>query len=107
MPTMSRKDTNYDWFTSLQQCLMWNQRVSQKPFVVVESHKKQSRPSTEAAEPDSSSSEGSESVFAYVNEGNDSRKKDQDSQKDDDSQGFDLVPWTKEELDRATLSAVE
>ncbi|KAI9488063.1 ATP-NAD kinase-like domain-containing protein [Zychaea mexicana] len=43
MPTISRKDTNHDWFESLQKCLMWSQRAQQKPFVVVESHKKKNK----------------------------------------------------------------
>ncbi|KAI8148414.1 ATP-NAD kinase-like domain-containing protein [Fennellomyces sp. T-0311] len=108
MPTLSRKDTNYDWFTSLQQCLMWNQRVPQKPFVVVESHKKRKKARTEPASP-GSSSDSSESVFACVNDGDDSKKDAQQDQDDDEDteQGFDLVPWTKEELEREMLSAVE
>ncbi|ORY96659.1 ATP-NAD kinase-like domain-containing protein [Syncephalastrum racemosum] len=103
LPTLCSTDTSNDWFTSLQERLLWNQRVKQKSFVVVEQSNEQNAKDT---------------VFACFDG---QHRKTNGSQSDDDSgsvsssggssstssssnntgeKKFELEPWTDEDMDR-------
>ena len=120
VPTITRKETNFDWFESLQKCLMWSQRAEQKPFVVVESNNKKKRAEPEndislSSSSSSSSTTGestpSERVLVCMDEGEISKKQKLNRTKEEkelgEEGGFDLEPWTKEEMEREILSLNE
>lgn len=94
--TYSSCDTSNDWFSSVQSCLLWNNRQRQKSFVVVESDN------------DNPAKAKSDNMFACIGAkeaDNDEVKIDdigsKDDQHDNGSQDcHELNPWTDEELVR-------
>ncbi|KAI9243395.1 ATP-NAD kinase-like domain-containing protein [Phascolomyces articulosus] len=108
VPTVTRTGTNFDWFESLQKCLMWSLRqAEQKPFVVVESNKRKRRkPSPLSTGQSTPSSESSEHVLVCMDQGEDPKKQKPKKEEEYD-EGFELVPWTTEELERDIMSLNE
>ncbi|KAI7855776.1 ATP-NAD kinase-like domain-containing protein [Circinella umbellata] len=112
VPTITRKETNFDWFESLQKCLMWSQRAEQKPFVLVESNnqKKRSKPENGTSST-SGQSTPSEKVLVCTDENENLKKqklnRTQEEKEREEQEGFDLVPWTREEMESEILSLNE
>lgn len=91
--TYSSCDTSNDWFSSVQSCLLWNNRKRQRSFVVVESDTNQPT-ATE-----------SNNRFACLgpNEVDDVGLNDDLNQDTDSLDDFELTPWTEEELTREPI----
>ncbi|KAI8888027.1 ATP-NAD kinase, partial [Backusella circina FSU 941] len=90
--TFCSRDTSNDWISSVQTCLQWNSRTRQKAFVVVEEEGETPR-------------KPEEDVFACLRPSGDhtvltDKKKEEEEMEKDFDNGFDLIPWTEEELER-------
>ena len=61
VPTINKTDQTNDWFTSLERCFGWNERVEQKgaaPRTPTEAAGSGSRAETEAQSPEASRAQG-------------------------------------------------
>ncbi|GAA5805595.1 hypothetical protein HPULCUR_011115 [Helicostylum pulchrum] len=90
--TYSSCDASNDWFSSVQSCLLWNNRQRQKSFVVVEG--------------DQLKQKKAENMFACIrteednmpNTSNFDEAMDQDDNRQE--QQYELNPWSDDELSR-------
>lgn len=90
--TYSSCDASNDWFSSVQSCLLWNNRQRQKSFVVVEG--------------DQMKQKKAENMFACIrteednmpNTSNFDEVMDQDDNRQE--QQYELNPWSDDELSR-------
>lgn len=101
-------DSSNDWFSSVQSCLQWNNRQRQKSFVVVEGNN--DKPAEKKPDSDSlfaclrSKENGNNKDEPAITSINGSSDDDKDSYSDD-SDDFDLIPWTDDELNRDAFNA--
>lgn len=96
--TYSSCDSSNDWFSSVQSCLQWNNRLRQKSFVMVEGDKQEEKPN----------SHKSDSLFACLRSQetnvppslSPTAARDEDEDESHPVEDYDLNPWTEEELAR-------
>lgn len=71
----------------MQTCLQWNSRTRQKAFVVVEGNNELPR-------------KEKEDLFACLRPSGEHMVVKQREEDDEEGDGFDLIPWTEQELER-------
>lgn len=96
-------DSSNDWFSSVQSCLQWNNRQRQKSFVVVEGDN--DKPAEEKPDSDSlfacfRSKENRNSKDVPVVPSASASSGEGEDLYSDDTDDFDLIPWTDDELSR-------
>lgn len=95
--TYSSCDSSNDWFSSVQSCLQWNNRLRQKSFVMVEGDKQEEHQKHK-----------SDNLFACLRSQetnvppslSPTAAREEDEDESDPAEDYDLNPWTEEELAR-------